>query len=158
MHLQPVFESCCRNTDRSQQLKLKAFLMEFQDSFSKDSSDMGLTNLVEHTINTGDSLPIKQHPRRIPLAKMKEAQDEIREMLDKGVIETSDSPWSSPIVLVKKKDGSIRFCIDYRKLNDKTIKDSYPIPRIDSTLDALSGSKWFEKWILASTCSTQGQS
>ena len=74
---------------------------------------------------------------------MKEAQDEIRGMLDKGVIETSDSPWSSPIVLVKKKDGSIRFCIDYRKLNDKTIKDSYPIPRIDSTLDALSRSKWF---------------
>ena len=60
MHLQPIFESCCRNTDRSQQLKLKALLMEFQDSFSKDSSDMGLTNLVEHTINTGDSLPIKR--------------------------------------------------------------------------------------------------
>ena len=83
--------------------------MEFQDSFSKDSSDMGLTNLVEHTINTGDSLPIKKNPRRIPLAKMKEAQDEIRKILDKGVIETSDSPWSSPIVLVKKKDGSFRF-------------------------------------------------
>ena len=92
MHLQPIFESCCRNTDRSQQLKLKALLMEFQDSFSKDSSDMGLTNLVEHTINTGDSLPIKKNPRRIPLAKMKEAQDEIRKILDKGVIETSDSP------------------------------------------------------------------
>ncbi|XP_061166358.1 uncharacterized protein LOC133191742 [Saccostrea echinata] len=60
-----------------------------------------------------------------------------------GVIETSDSPWSSPIVLVKKKDGTIRFCIDYRKLNDVTIKDNYPIPRIDTTLDALSGSKLF---------------
>ena len=122
---------------------LKALLREFQNSFSRDSTDMGLTNLVEHRIHTGDAQPIKQHPRRIPLAKMEEAQNEIKDMLNKGVIEMSDSPWSSPIVLVKKKDGSIRFCIDYRKLNNVTLKDSYPIPRIDSTLDALSGSKWF---------------
>lgn len=64
-------------------------------------------------------------------------------MLEREVIETSNSPWSSPIVLVKKKDGTIRFCIDYRKINDVTVKDSYPIPRIDTTLDALSGAKWF---------------
>lgn len=64
-------------------------------------------------------------------------------MLEKGVIETSNSPWSFPIVLVRKKDGSIRFCFDYRKLDNLTLKDSYPIPRIDKTLDALSGSKWF---------------
>jgi hypothetical protein len=74
---------------------------------------------------------------------MGEVEKEINNMLDKGVIETSNYPWSSPIVLVRKKDGSIRFCIDYRKLNDVTIKDCYPIPRIDTTLDALSGSKWF---------------
>ena len=74
---------------------------------------------------------------------MAEANREIDDMLEKGVIETSDSPWSSPIVLVKMKDWTIRFCIDFRKLNDVTIKDSYPIPRIDTTLDALSGSKWF---------------
>ena len=104
---------------------------------------MGTTDLVQHSINTGNAPPIKQPPRRIPLAKMAEANREIDDMLEKGVIKTSDSPWSSPIVLVKKKDGTIRFCIDFRKLNDVTIKDSYPIPRIDTTLDALSGSKWF---------------
>ncbi|GBN99533.1 hypothetical protein AVEN_74744-1 [Araneus ventricosus] len=63
-------------------------------------------------------------------------------MVDNGIIVESSGPWASPIVLVKKKDGSTRFCVDYRKLNEITIKDSYPIPRIDDTLDALNGSQW----------------
>ena len=64
-------------------------------------------------------------------------------MLEKGVIEPGYSPWSSPIVLVRKKDGSLRFCVDYRKLNAVTQFDSYPLPRIDETLDHLSGAQWF---------------
>ncbi|PIK40687.1 hypothetical protein BSL78_22442 [Apostichopus japonicus] len=64
-------------------------------------------------------------------------------MLEGGIIQPSSSPWSSPIVLVTKKNGSTRFCVDYRRLNDITIKDSYPLPRIDDSLDALSGAKWF---------------
>ena len=71
-------------------------------------------------------------------------------MLAKGIIEPSSSPWSSPVVLVKKKDGTIRFCIDYRKVNGVTVKDSYPLPRIDDCLDALSGSQWFCTLDLAS--------
>lgn len=122
---------------------MESLLLEYQISFSASSTDKGLTDLVEHKINTGHAPPIKQPPRKIPLAKMQEVENEINDMLEKGIIETSNSPWSSPIVLVRKKDGSIRFCIDYRKLNDLTLKDSYPIPRIDTTLDALSGSKWF---------------
>ena len=102
-----------------------------------------MTDLTEHKIDTGNSYPIKQAPRRIPLAKMAEVEKEMQDMLEKGVIEQSDSPWSSPVVLVKKKDNSLRFCIDYRKLNEKTLKDSHPIPRIDTTLDALSGSKYY---------------
>jgi hypothetical protein len=117
-------------------------LKEFQISFSQGPSDVGLTDLVEHKIDTGHSYPIKQHPSLMPLSKIKEAQNEIESMLEKGVIETSDSPWSSPVVLVKKKDGFIRFYIDYRKLNI-TGKDSYLVPRIDTTLDAPSGSRWF---------------
>ena len=142
-HLDQVIQKLPESITTDQKQKLENLLKEFQSSFSQGPSDMGLTDLVEHKIDTGQSHPIKQHPRRIPLAKMKEAQNEIESMLEKGVIETSDSPWSSPVVLVKKKDGSIRFCIDYRKLNDITIKDSYPVPRIDTTLDAMSGSRWF---------------
>jgi hypothetical protein len=74
---------------------------------------------------------------------MKEAEDEIKDMANAGIIEPSYGPWSSPVVLVKKKDNSTRFCIDYRRLNDVTIKDSHPLPRIDDTLDALSGAKLF---------------
>ena len=82
---------------------------------------------------------------------MKEkAEEEIEKMLAKGIIEPSSSPWSSPVVLVKKKDGTIRFCIDYRKVNGVTVKDSYPLPRIDDCLDALSGSQWFCTLDLAS--------
>jgi hypothetical protein len=71
-------------------------------------------------------------------------------MIAKGVIEPSNSPWSSPIVLVTKKDGSTRFCVDYRKLNEVTVKDAYPIPRVDDCLDALAGAKWFSTMDLCS--------
>ncbi|GBN93716.1 Transposon Ty3-I Gag-Pol polyprotein [Araneus ventricosus] len=72
-----------------------------------------------------------------------EADHLVKEMVDNGIIEESSGPWASPIVLVKKKDGSTRFCDDYRKLNEITKKDSYPLPRIDDTVDALNGSQWF---------------
>ncbi|GBM88672.1 Transposon Ty3-I Gag-Pol polyprotein [Araneus ventricosus] len=99
--------------------------------------------MTQHRINTGNHPPIKQYPRRLPLAKKEEAGRLVKEMVDNGIIEESSGPWASPIVLVKKKDGSTRFCVDYRKLNEITIKDSYPLPRIDDTLDALNGSQWF---------------
>ncbi|GBO33839.1 Transposon Ty3-G Gag-Pol polyprotein, partial [Araneus ventricosus] len=99
--------------------------------------------MTQHRINTGDHPPIKQYPRRLPLAKKEEAERLVQEMVDNGIIEESSGPWASPIALVKKKDGSTRFCVDYRKLNEITIKDSYPLPRIDDTLDALNGSQWF---------------
>ncbi|GBL83266.1 Retrovirus-related Pol polyprotein from transposon 297, partial [Araneus ventricosus] len=81
--------------------------------------------------------------RHLPLARKEEAEHLVKEMVDNGIIEESSGPWASPIVLVKKKDGSTRFCVDYRKLNEITKKDSYPLPRIDDTLDALNGSQWF---------------
>ncbi|GBM94250.1 Transposon Ty3-I Gag-Pol polyprotein, partial [Araneus ventricosus] len=99
--------------------------------------------MTQHRINTGDHPPIKQYPRRLPLARKEEAEHLVKEMVDNGIIEESSGPWVSPIVLVKKKDGSTRFCVDYRKLNEITKKDSYPLPRIDDTLDASNGSQWF---------------
>jgi hypothetical protein len=77
------------------------------------------------------------------LAKQEEVSDMIDDMKRSGVIEESDSPWSSPVVLVRKKNEELRFCVDYRKLNDVTRKESFPLPRIYDTLDTLSGAKWF---------------
>ena len=111
--------------------------------FSDSPGDIGRTSLTSHKIVTGDQKPIKQQPRRLPLTKARIAQEAIEEMHEQGIIEPSSSPSTSPIVLVRKKDGTHRFCVDYRKLNEVTKKDSYPLPRIDTTLDALEGSKWF---------------
>ncbi|GBM64254.1 Retrovirus-related Pol polyprotein from transposon 297 [Araneus ventricosus] len=99
--------------------------------------------MTEHRINTCDHPPIKQYPRRLHLSRKEEADNLVKEMVDNGIIEESSGPWASPIVLVKKKDRSTRFCLDYRKLNEITKKDSYPLPRIDDTLYALNGSQWF---------------
>ncbi|UYV69258.1 K02A2.6-like [Cordylochernes scorpioides] len=113
------------------------------DHLQQSSEDYGRTYLTKHRINTGELKPIKQAPHRILLARRQETETLVKEMLDQNIIEPSSSPWVSPVVLVKKKDGSTRFCVDYRKLNDITKKDSYPFPRIDATLDTLAGSQWF---------------
>ena len=82
--------------------------------------------------------------------KRKKEEECVTEMLTGGQIEPSDSPWSSAVVLVTKKDGGTRFCVDYRQLNDATTKDAYPLPRIDDTLDMLAGKQWFSTLDLAS--------
>ncbi|GBM35013.1 Retrovirus-related Pol polyprotein from transposon 297 [Araneus ventricosus] len=129
--------------NEEQRTAVKELLQEFQNLFSTSDSDVGRCNMTQHRINTGNHPPIKQYPRRLPLAKTEEAERLVKEMVDNGIIEESSGPWASPIVLVKKKDGSTSFCVEYRKLNEITIKDSYPLPRIDDTLDALNGSQWF---------------
>ena len=107
----------------------------------------GYTDAVEHEIDTGDGSPIRCAPRRMSPQNMKKC---VAEMLTGGQIEPIDSPWSSPVVLVTKKDGGTRFCVDYRRLNDATVKDAYPLPRIDDTLDMLAGKQWFSTLDLAS--------
>jgi hypothetical protein len=97
---------------------------------------------VYHRMDTGDARPIRQPPRRLPLAKQAQVNGMLEDMKRKGVIEESDSPWSSPVVLVRKKDGNLRFCVYYRRLN-VTKKDCFPLPRIDDTLDTPAGAKWF---------------
>ncbi|UYV84336.1 K02A2.6-like [Cordylochernes scorpioides] len=121
----------------------RAFLKKNQDVFSSGDGNLGRTDLVRHRINTGDARPIRQPPRRLPMAKQEEVTGLLRKMKRDGIIEESNGPWSSPVVLVTKKDGTTRFCVDYRRLNDITKKDSYPLPRIDDTLTTLAGSSWF---------------
>jgi hypothetical protein len=121
--------------------ELKELPTEYEDNFPRDDEDYGRTNNVYHCIDTGDARSIRQPPRRIPLAKQVEVKEMLDDMQRHGVIEESDSPWSSPVVLVRKKNGELRFCVDYRKLNDVTKKDCFPLPRIEDTLDTLSGAK-----------------
>ena len=104
---------------------------------------MGHSDVVTHKIDTGDSAPIRQYPRRLPYAYRQETQSQIKEMLDQNIIQPSSSPWASPVVLDKKQDGKFRFCVDYRKLNSVTKKDAHPLPRMDDLIDALLGSKYF---------------
>lgn len=97
----------------------------------------------EMKVDTGLSKPISHPPRRYSRAECEIISKEVGEMLEAGVIEPSNGPWSSPVVLVKKKDGSIRFCVDYRKLNECTIKDVYPLIRLSDILDSLAVSKLY---------------
>ena len=142
-HIEPLFHRCVDNLTTTEKDELHQLLCQFSELFSTGPNDLGCTDLVRHEIHTGDARPIRQPPRRLPLARREEAEAILSEMRDHRVIEPSASPWSSPVVLVKKKDGSTRFCIDYRRLNDITKKDSYPLPRIDDTIDSLAGAKWF---------------
>ncbi|MEW8548469.1 MAG: reverse transcriptase domain-containing protein, partial [Candidatus Thiodiazotropha sp.] len=131
------------NLNGEQKRAAETLLTEFQDIFSDSKNDLGRTNLTQHSIFTNDARPIKQPPRRVPFAMREQLQKQVDEMLEQDIIEPSKSPWSSPVVLVKKKDGSFRFCVDYRRLNAVTCKDAHPLPRVDDCLDALSGSKVF---------------
>ena len=142
-HLQPILDSLPQEVTADQRAEVVRLLWEFQDVFMGPDGKLGRTSLVEHTIDTGDARPIKQPPRRVPIAMRGVVDEEINKMLESDVIRPSSSPWSSPIVLVRKKDGSVRFCVDYRRLNDKTRKDSYPLPNISEILDSLSGASWF---------------
>ena len=133
-----------------QVMRVSTLMKEYADVFALDSSELGSTNLVAHSINTGDTPPIKQPIRRIPFALRDTVDKMVQDMLMQGVVQPSHSPWSSPIVLVEKKDGSRRFCVDYRRLNAVTKMDVYPLPRIDDTLDSLAGSQYFTALDLAS--------
>ncbi len=150
-HLQQLYEDSLQYLpDEMAKRRVKELLCKYSHAFAKSKEDLGHTSVVKHKINTGTAQPIKQRPRRVPIAWRDESQAEVDRMLRQGVIQPSDSPWASPVVLVRKKDNSLRYCIDYRQVNNVTLKDSYPIPRIDDTLDALQGASLFSTLDLAS--------
>ena len=98
---------------------------------------------MEHVISLTDPVPFKERFRRLPPKDVEEVRQALSEMLSSGAIRPSQSPWCNAVVLVRKKDGSLRFCIDFRKLNSRTTKDSYPLPRVTETYDAMRGAKYF---------------
>ena len=150
-HLQGLLERASSDLDNLQKSQLANTLLEFVDLFPIPGSALtGHTDAVEHTIDTGDSPPVRCAPRRMSPQKIKQEEVCVDEMLSGGQIEPSDSLWSAPVVLVTKKDGGTRFCVDYRWLNLATVKDAYQLPRIDDTLDMLAGKRWFSTLDLAS--------
>ena len=149
-HLLAMAEEACKDLDDAQSKAVRQLIINFSDVFAGPNGELGLTNLLEHEINTGNTKPIKQHPRRQAFTRRQLVDQEVQRMLDAGAIEPSDSPWASPIVIAKKKDLTPRFCLDYRALNSATVKDAFPLPRIDDSLDALSGAAWFSTLDLAS--------
>lgn len=124
-----------------QQLLADNIIKQFQD-ISTEKVGLGRTSLLEHTIDTGDAKPIKQRYYRLSPAKLKEVNEEVDKMLELGVIEPSISPWNNPILMVPKRDGSNRFCLDSRKLNSVTKKYSYGIPYISDILDNLGSARY----------------
>ena len=142
-HLKKLYERSLDCIQEEERPALVSFLREYEDVFARDANDLGRSSAVQHRIDTGDAMPIKQPPRRVPLHKKMVVQEEVEKMLNRGVIEPSDGPWASPIVLVTKKDGSTRFCVDFRRLNEATKKDAYPLPRIEDNLDTLQGAKYY---------------
>ena len=128
----------------------KQLLRAYADTFSAGSHDVGCTQLVEHQIPLTNTDPVRQRHRRIPPAQFMLVKEHIQDLLRQGIVRHSTSPYASPIVIVQKKTGEIRLCVDYRELNARTRRDAYPLPRIDETLDALSGAKWFSTLDLAS--------
>ena len=124
----------------NQESKLQSVINEFEE-ISSDKAGLGCTSWLSHKIETVGS-PIRQRYYPLSPVKLKVLNEEIDKMLELGVIRPSRSPWASPVVMVTKKDGSVRFCVDSRKLNSVTIRDSYPLPRVQDILDNLHGAKY----------------
>ena len=130
--------------------EVATLVREYADIFTLEGEALGQTQLTKHHIDTGEHPPIRQHARRVAHALRGQVGDLVQNMLDRGVVRPSHSPWASPIVLVVKKDGTTRFCVDYRKLNRITKMDVFPLPRIDDYLDTLTGQRYFTTLDLAS--------
>ena len=123
--------------------ELRELVSEYRDVFSQYPGDIGRTHVVEHRIDTGDATPRRQRPRRVPINLREQVEEQKQQMLRDGIIEESDSPWCSPVVLTRKKDGTYRFCVDMRSVNGVTRGLAHPLPRVDDALDSLSGARWY---------------
>lgn len=132
------------------QSKVKDLLRKYQSVFSTFEGDLGCTDLISHDIPLLDDVPVRQRYRRVPPSDYEAVRAHINQLLETQVTRESCSPYASPIVLVKKKDGSLRMCVDYRQLNTKTRKDAFPLPRIEESLGVLTGARWFSTLDLTS--------
>ena len=149
-HLRSMYNNACPKLCLREQVALARLLTVYGDVFSRDKTDLGLFTLLTHRIRTYNEEPVKERLRRTPLKFQKEEEKTINDMLTSGVIEPSFSEWASAPVLVRKKDGEVRYTVDFRQVNIKTLKDAYPLPLIDECTDTLAGNLWFHTLDLAS--------
>ncbi|GKE36020.1 putative reverse transcriptase domain-containing protein, partial [Tanacetum coccineum] len=134
--------------DKSEKKRLEdvPIVQNFPKVFPEDLSGLPPTRQLEFQIDLiHGAAPVARAPYRLAPSKMKELSDQLQELSDKGFIRPSSSPWGAPVLFVKKKDGSFRMCIDYRELNKLTVKNRYPLPRIDDLFDQLQGSSVYSK-------------
>ncbi|KAK3090718.1 hypothetical protein FSP39_014054 [Pinctada imbricata] len=132
--LEKLASESSRNLTQDEQSQVKDFLYKHRAMFAKSNKELGKATLVKHKIDTGTSRPIKQPLRTVPVHLTSEIDRNIDEMHEY---------WASAVVLARKKDNTFRFCVDYRRLNACTVKDAYPLPRIDEALDHMKGFAWF---------------
>jgi len=150
-YIQKLVDGVDDSIPESSCLALKSILMKHADVFSENENDLGKTDIIMHHIDTGEARPVRQPLRRFPPAHLEAISDHVDNMLKQGTIEPASSPWASNVVLVKKKDGSFRCCIDYRQLNSVTKKDVYPLPRVNDCLDAMATATLFSTFDLRSS-------
>jgi len=131
-----------------------AFIRSRSNVFSRSEYDIGRTQIIPRRIDTGDNAPHFEQLRRHPTMQLPMIDEHVEHMLAHDVIEPPASPWSSNVVMVRKQDGSIRFCVDYRKVNELIKKDKFPLPKIDTCLDTLNGYKlcWIKNSRFQPTC------
>ena len=134
-----------RNAEAAKQL-----VLSFHDVFALDKNELGCTSTVEHEIRIIDSEPFKERFRRIPPPLLEEVRASLRDMLDAGAIHPSQSPWCNAVMLVRKKDSTLHFCVDFRQLNAQTKKDSYPLLRIQEALESMASAAHFSSMDLKS--------
>ena len=126
-----------------EELILYRIFKKFRQIFAFEGDELGQVHVWEHLIETGDARPIRSHPYPVSEKEKTQIREHVKSMLEKGVIEPSVSAWSSPLLLVPKRDGGTRPCVDYRKLNTLTKDESYPIPSVDEALSILRDSQYF---------------
>ena len=131
-------------------LKFERMLMEHHNIFSLEQNEIGCNDMAEHVIELLDTKPFKERFQWIAPPLVEEIREHIQEMLDGGAICPSQSPWRNAVVLVRKKDGGLRFCIDFRRLNSQTKKDVHPLPRMQETMESMVGTRFFSTMDLKS--------
>jgi transposase InsO family protein len=142
-HVQYLIDALPAELTAEQKHAATKFIEGYSHAFSKTATDLGRNRMVPHRIDTGSHPPVRQPLRRQPYAHLPEIEKNVNELLKAKVIEPAQSCYNSNVLLVRKKDGTMRFCVDYRKLNSNTTKISYPLPRIDTCLESLGGAQYF---------------